>query len=185
MGKKELGPKYYNRLIPNSLSHYWVNLYNEIVNLLPDDINIKIADLGCGPGLFAEFPYKAGYVNYWGVDFAIECIKLAKKRVPSYQFIVGNLYDKTIQKEFVKYDVFISIESLEHMTNDLEVLKAIPKGKHIIFSVPNAGDESHVRCFKKVSQVRERYNPLIEFNTELCMPGVRSKKFFIVSGVKK
>ena len=185
MSKKELGASYYNRLIPDSISQYWVDLYNTIICLLPDDVNIKIADLGCGPGLFAEFPFNAGYVNYWGIDFAKECIKLARKRVPSYKYTVGNLYDKNIQKEFKNYDVFISVESLEHMTNDLEVIKAIPKGKQIILSVPNAGDESHVRCFKKASQVRERYSSLIEFTTELSMPGVRTKRFFIVSGIRK
>ena len=181
----ELKSKYYDKYIPKSLSSYWINLYNKIIELLPINKDIKIADLGCGPGLFAEFLYKAGYKNYWGIDFSKECIKLAKKHIPSYQFIVGNLYDKYIQKEFNKHDIFISVETFEHITNDLSILKTIPKGKTIIFSVPNKNDIAHVRYFKSIEKVKQRYGLIFDFDTELVVRGVRKKRFFLLRGIKK
>ena len=182
---KERGAKYYNVRTPKILSSYWVNLYNKTIELLPSSINIKIAELGCGRGRFAEFLYKKGYENYWGVDFADKQIKLAKELVPSYKFKAGNLYDKNIQKEFINHDVFIIIETLEHIKNDLSIIEAIPKGGKIILSVPNKNDRAHVRYFKSIEQVRNRYTSAIKFVKELIIPGVGTKKFFLMYGIKR
>jgi len=182
--KKELNSQYYDIHIPEVIRSYLENLYNKAIDLLSFDTNIKIAELGCGPGLFAEFLYKKGYKNYWGIDFSKKCIELAKKRVPSYQFEVGNLYDDNIQKRFLNYDVFISLETLEHLSNDLTVIKAIPKGKEIIFSVPNKNDPAHVRFFKSSKSVIQRYSLTINFIKSQTLPGVGKKKFFLVHGIK-
>jgi len=187
--KKELNSQYYDIHFPESISSYWENLYNKTINLLSLNTDIKIAELGCGPGLFAEFLYKKGYKNYWGIDFSERCIELAKKRVPSYQFEAGNLYDDNIQERFLNYDVFISLETLEHLTNDLSIIKAIPKGKEIIFSVPNRNDIAHVRFFKSSKSVRQRYGLTINFIKSQTLFGHRSssgsvKKFFLVYGIK-
>jgi len=182
--KKELGPEYYDTYSDHPLSPYWVVLYDKAIDLLPDDKDIKIAELGCGPGLFAEFLYRKEYRNYWGVDFSESCVEWAIKRVPSYQFEVGNLYDKNIQKRFLDYDVFICLETLEHMTNDLVVINAIPKGKEIIFSVPNRDDIAHVRWFQNRQSVIQRYSPIINFIKGQTVPGINGKKFFLVHGEK-
>jgi len=182
--KKELGPEYYDGYSDHPLSPYWVVLYDKAIDLLPDNTDIKIAELGCGPGLFAEFLYRKGYRNYWGVDFSESCVEWAIKRVPSYQFEVGNLYDENIQKRFLDYDVFICLETFEHMTNDLAVINAIPKGKEIIFSVPNRDDEAHVRYFLDPQSVANRYSPIIDFIFGQTVPGINGKKFFLVHGEK-
>jgi len=182
--KKELNSQYYDIHIREFISSYWENLYNEVVNLLPFDTNIKIADLGCGDGLFAEFLYKKGYENYWGIDFSKKRIEVAKKRIPSYQFEVGNLYDKNIQERFLNYDVFISLETFEHLSNDLAVIKAISKGKEIIFSVPNKDDIAHVRFFESSESVRQRYSLTVNFIELQTIPGVGDKEFFLVQGIK-
>jgi len=182
---KEMPSEYYNEHIPKNISSYWVNLYNKAIELIPSSINIKIAELGCGPGLFAEFLYKKGYENYWGVDFSNKCVELAKERVPSYKFKVGNLYDENIQKEFVNHDVFIIIETLEHIKNDLSIIEAIPKEGKIILSVPNRNDVAHVRYFESIEQVRNRYASAIKFVKELIIPGVGEKKFFLIYGIKR
>ena len=182
--KEELNSQYYDTEIREFISSYWENLYNKAVNLLSFDTNIKIADLGCGDGLFAEFLYKKGYKNYWGIDFSKKRIEVAKKRVPSYQFEVGDLYDKNIQKRFLNYDVFVSLETLEHLSNDLAVINAIPKGKEIIFSVPNKDDIAHVRFFESSKSVRQRYSLTVNFIKSQTIPGVGDKEFFLVQGIK-
>ena len=182
--KKELGPEYYDGYSDHPLSPYWVVLYDKAIDLLPDNTDIKIAELGCGPGLFAEFLYRKGYRNYWGVDFSESCVEWAIKRVPSYQFEVGNLYDENIQKRFLDYDVFICLETFEHMTNDLAVINAIPSGTEIVFSVPNRDDEAHVRYFMGPQSVANRYSPIIDFIFGQTVPGINGKKFFLVHGEK-
>jgi len=182
---KELPSKYYNEHIPKTISSYWVNLYNKAIELLPLDVNIKIAELGCGPGLFAEFLYEKGYKNYWGLDFSEKCIELSRERIPLYQFSVGNLYDNNVQKKFINYDVFIIIETLEHIRDDLSIINAIPKGKEIIFSVPNRNDLAHVRHFISMETVRHRYKTSIKFIKESVILGIKAKKFFLVYGIKR
>ncbi len=182
--KKELNSQYYDAHIREFFPPYWENLYNEVINLLSFDTNIKIAELGCGDGLFAELLYKKGYENYWGIDFSKKRIEVSKKRIPSYQFEIGNLYDKNIQERFLNYDVFISLETFEHLSNDLDVIKAIPKGKEIIFSVPNKDDIAHVRLFESSESVRQRYSLTVNFIESQTIPGVGDKEFFLVQGIK-
>ena len=119
--------KYWNTHIQtdsNKLPH-WVKLYERIAEIFPLNKNISIADFGCQGGYFAKFIHKRGYKNYWGIDFAPATIKLAKIAVPEFKFTVGNLYDKKIQKEFLKYDVFIGIEFFQLIEKDLDVINAI------------------------------------------------------------
>jgi len=182
--KKELGPEYYDAYSDHPLSPYWVFLYDKAIDLLRGNRDIKIAELGCGPGLFAEFLYRKGYENYWGIDFSKTCVELAKKRVPSYQFEIGNLYDEGVQKRFADYDVFICLQTFEHLTNDLTIIEAIPKGKEIIFSVPNKDDEAHVRYFMGLGSVMRRYGLAIEFINSQIVPGVGTKEFYLIQGRK-
>lgn len=168
-----------------SLNVFWRRLYDEAIKLLPPDIDVPIIDLGCGPGYFAKVLYSKGYKNYCGVDFAKACIEVARKNVPEFKFMIGNLYSKRIQEEFEKYSVFILLETLEHLERDTIVLKAIPKGRQIILSVPSAGGISHVRRFKTARAVRLRYNAFIEFKAFSCLSlGPAQKKFWLSCGKK-
>lgn len=161
--REEEGPKYYNEVLPDPLNVYWKNLYDQAIDFIPSKHDVAIADLGCGPGRFAEFLYKKGFKNYWGVDFAEVCINIAKELVPEFRFITGSLYDKKIQAEFEKYNVFISLQVFEHLKKDCDVIAAIPKESCIIFSVPTAGGRGHIRRYITERSVIKRYKSLIKF----------------------
>ena len=166
----------------NNLPH-WVRLYERIAKILPDDKNVAIADFGCQGGYFAKFLYKKGYKNYWGVDFAPSTIKMARISVPEFKFTFGDIYDKKIQNDFSKYDVFIGIQFFHLIKKDLDVINAIPPGKLVILSVPNTGSLETVRKFKKAEYVRARYDKVINIiNIEkLKCP---SKIFWLTYGTK-
>lgn len=184
----EKGAEYYNTPAPSdlSLNIYWKNLYNEAINLLPSDVNTAIADLGCGHGFFAKILYERGYRRYWGVDFSSVRIENARIAVPQFDFIVGNLYDDSIQKRFVDYDVFVLLETLEHLKKDIEVLEAIPKHKKIILSVPSVGGIGHVRRFKTSQLILLRYNALIDFTMIWSLSkGSTNKKFWLCHGTRR
>ena len=167
----------------NNLSH-WVKLYERIFKIFPTDKNIAMVDFGCQGGYFAKFIYGKGYRNYWGIDFAPSTIEMAKKVVPEFNFTIGSVYDKKIQDEFPKYDVFIGIEFFQLIKKDLEVISAIPPGKFIILSVPNQNSIETVRCFKTSKEVIKRYKHLIEFEDIKKLPCYRHKIFYLAYGIK-
>lgn len=109
---------------------------NEILKEL-DWKSKKVLDVGCGTGLFAYKAAKKG-ANVLGIDFSEVAIKIAQKK-----FKKSNLrYEKIdVSKIKDKYDVIVTIGTLEHMDDPLRTLKLFkkhlnPKGKIIVTS-PN------------------------------------------------
>lgn len=100
--------------------------------------NKKVIDVGCGTGYFAYQVAKKGG-NVLGIDYSEEAIKIAKER---YQH--PNLVYKKIdvsKKIIEKFDVVVSIGTLEHMDNPFLMLKKLKKslkqGGKIIITSPN------------------------------------------------
>lgn len=97
----------------------------------------KVLDVGCGTG-FLDFQIAKKGGKVLGIDYSNEAIKLAK-----LQYTHPNLEFKEmgLNKIKEKFDVIISIGTLEHMDNPLLTLKFFknrlnPRGKIIITS-PN------------------------------------------------
>jgi SAM-dependent methyltransferase len=55
----------------------------------------RIVDLGCGTGIWAERLTDAGY-QVVGLDVSPAMIELARRRVPSAEFLVGSIWDHDI-----------------------------------------------------------------------------------------
>jgi len=156
-------PGVFDRLLP---------LYKAAVEYLPPPAAADIViDLGCGIGMFTEVLFKAGYTKYIGIDFSPTMINHSKKRVPEAKFMVGDLRDKEIQKIIASYKIFVSLEVLEHIKNDLGIIAAIPIDSLVVFSVPSFDDELHVRYFNSEFEVIERYKGLIKFNKSTTIDG--------------
>lgn len=97
----------------------------------------KVLDVGCGTGNFALKAAKRG-ACVLGIDFAEEAINIAKKtrKHKNLQFQKLNASEVT-----EKYDIIVSIGTLEHMDEPFSTLKILkkhlkPKGK-IIVTTPN------------------------------------------------
>ena len=100
--------------------------------------NKQILDVGCGTGKLAYLISKKGG-NVKGIDYSKSAIKVAKKKYqnPNLKY---ELIDAS-KKILGKYDVIISVGTLEHMDNPYLMLKKLknnlkPSGKIIITS-PN------------------------------------------------
>jgi len=100
--------------------------------------NKTVLDVGCGTGNFASLVAKNGAKRILGIDYAEEAIKIAKKK-----HVHSNLDFKQMDVKHVKekFDVIVSIGTLEHMDNPYQILKKFKKllnknGKIIITS-PN------------------------------------------------
>lgn len=140
-------------------------LYEEVIELLnkPEEAS-TILDIGCGVGYFAERLLKRGYKDYIGLDFSQDMIDLASTLVPAYQYILMDVYDENFQSFVETFQWFIILETLEHISNDMEVLNKLPSGATIIGSVPSSYCDGHVRVYKGVHDVFNRYEGIIKFN---------------------
>lgn len=184
----EMSQEWYNehiQLDPWSLPH-WVKLYESAVNLLPKNLDVAIADLGCQSGFFAKVLWNKGYRNYWGVDFASNTIYNARRAVPEYMFTIGDLYSARIQGQFHNYDVFVMLEILQLLDGDLSLLEAIPPDKEVIISLPNKGGLGVVRFFLSIDQVESRYSDLVNIDyLQALPPSSKGKVFFLMHGRRK
>ncbi len=97
----------------------------------------KVLDVGCGTGLFA-FSAAKKEAMVLGVDYSKTAIDVAKKK-----YKAANLRFEQLNVDHVhgKYDVIVSIGTLEHMDNPFKILKLFKKHLkaqgHIIITCPN------------------------------------------------
>jgi 2-polyprenyl-3-methyl-5-hydroxy-6-metoxy-1,4-benzoquinol methylase len=96
-----------------------------------------VLEVGCGTGLFSYSCAKKG-ANVLGIDYADEAIRLANKKYQHKNLKFENIDVKYIKN---KYDVIVSIGTLEHTDKPYKVLNLLKshlnkKGK-IIITTPN------------------------------------------------
>jgi trans-aconitate methyltransferase len=148
----------------------WRDVYELVAQMVPP--GEAIADLGCGTGRFARLMADRGHRGYWGVDFSPERVEEARRYVPEYDFMVGDLYDPGIQGRFSDFRSFVLTEVLEHLEADLDVLEAIPAAASLVLSVPNYDSQGHARFFRSAAEVTRHFGGMlrIEEITELQRP---------------
>src|SRR5687767_5497612 len=94
----ERGPDYYDakmtRVSEPLESSPWRSVYEKATELLPAPPVLgeqTIADIGCGTGRFAELLRRRGYTRYWGIDFSPARVAEARRYVPQFEFVVGDV----------------------------------------------------------------------------------------------
>ncbi|MCX7641850.1 MAG: class I SAM-dependent methyltransferase [Elusimicrobiales bacterium] len=98
----------------NELIYSIIKIYCEIENP-------KILDVGCGCGVLIEYLKVKGYNNVFGIDAELKFVELAMKKGFDVKLI--NIEDGI--NVGIKYDVIILSDVLEHINNDIEVIKSI------------------------------------------------------------
>jgi len=143
--------------VPYSESKY-LPVWESICECIPQ--GARILEVGCGPAQFAHMMFDRGIPgDYVGFDFSPGAIEMAKKNLPGRRVEVGDARTTDLFTS-VGYDTVVCTEVLEHIVDDVPVLERIPRGKHVLATVPDFDYVSHVRFFANAGEVRARYGSL-------------------------
>ena len=136
----------------------YFELWQRVMTLIPLELPIK--DIGCGTGQFAEMLLKKHPdINYTGHDISDVAISIAINRRLKCYFYPINAYTVKFNED----DFIISLETLEHI-DDFKFIDRIPMGKEIVFTVPDFNDAAHVRYFKNITEIVNRYSRHFDFS---------------------
>lgn len=173
----------------------WPGRFREVCKEL--DKGLPVLDIGCGPGIFAAYLWHSGFREaYCGVDFSPVVLKLARAgndAVAESGHPDAKFFRYDVQKTSVwaiKVDVIsvfstppqiTILETLEHLENDLDVVESIPSGHKTVITVPRFDEPDHVRYFKRVEDVSDRYAHFFED----ALVRVIRRNWILISGVKR
>lgn len=147
----------------------WLSIYQTAAEWI--DPNHPVVDLGCGTGRFAELLRRSGHGPYEGVDFSAAALAEAAVYVPvtdrdtkwSATFRLCDLREWVPSDLRAGATVYVCLEVLEHLADDVDLIRRLPVGHDVIFSVPNYGGEAHLRTFPDVGDAWRRYGHLLQF----------------------
>lgn len=189
MGRVQ-GRDYYNKAVSGYVSTPFErnerrSLYEHACSQVP--AGAKVADIGCGTGHCAGCLAARGFPahRYWGVDFADEVIAIGRKLYPGWDFEVGDITEPEVTDKFRAFDTFLAVEVLEHISDDIGLLRQIPPGAFVVLSVPNFDDPGHVRWFRDMKAVIARYGKMV---APTRLSGIRADggaEWFFVAGTRR
>jgi 2-polyprenyl-3-methyl-5-hydroxy-6-metoxy-1,4-benzoquinol methylase len=103
-------------------------------DVLPDDKNAKVLDVGCGIGHFLYYLKKRGYKNFCGIDISPQQVNFCKENI-SERVEVADAFDfLKVGRE--KYSVIVAHDVLEHIRKE----KTLTLLRLIYDSLENGGD---------------------------------------------
>jgi trans-aconitate methyltransferase len=189
---REQPPAYYDRKFFKTSSqfglHYTASRYYPLWTVVADRVRRagvrSILDIGCGPGQVASMLRDQGLKHYVGLDFSSERVAAARKVCPEFRFDCADAFISDVYHS-VEYDCVLSMEFLEHVQRDTDVLQMIRPDTRFIGTVPNFPNTAHVRHFQDVSDVTGRYGPYFR---ELDVVGILGNEngtmYFLMEGVR-
>lgn len=174
-------------LLPYSDSAY-LPVWEEICSRITPGSHVL--EIGCGPGQLARMLHDRGIPgSYVGFDFSPAGVALARNNLVGGEFHIADARSSDLVTDR-NYDTAICTEVLEHIKEDLKVLRRVRGGAQILATVPDFDYESHVRHFASKEAVLERYGSMFE-SLEVSAhhhandPGGDRGTLFLIDGIKK
>lgn len=174
---------------PEYAKHYSESVYYPVWCVIVEKLQAAgsrdILEVGCGAGQLAALVRDSIGLGYVGFDFSAQAVQMARQHSPGTRFEVADAL-KTDLFECVQYDCVVCTEVLEHIVEDLDVIKRVPVGKRVIATVPNRDSDTHVRFFKTSEEVAKRYAHL--FTTGMTVSEIlvhrEGSSIFVLTGVR-
>jgi trans-aconitate methyltransferase len=170
--RRQFGPDFYDQVhaeTDHDVTRRRYNpLFRRVVAKVQEYDSRAILEVGCGIGLLAEMLVQEHNAIYRGFDFSPQAIRSAAARTcrPDL-FFIGDALDR--RSYAGAYDTIVCTEMLEHVDDDLAVVRLWTEGTCCICSVPNFDYPSHVRYFSTRDDVMARYGGLIEIENIICI----------------
>ena len=147
---KRLTANLYDKIAERYTTTFSTDPDRDIVDLflsfLPE--NSRILDIGCGPGIIAEYMHKKGY-QVEGIDISRKMIELAKKRAPKCKFRLLDMRD--LDYSHNSFDGIVALYSIIHVPKSIifEVFtkfsKILKKGGYLLIAVQEGDGEVLLR----------------------------------------
>jgi SAM-dependent methyltransferase len=166
-------------------SHYYF-LWCVIADRLRRERLRRIVDIGCGPGQFASCLFDMAEIEqYTGLDFSPKAVELARQFCPRGTFVVGDATTTDLAAK-TPHDAIVCMEVLEHVPTDADVLRQFTTGSRCLCTVPNFDYPSHVRYFKTVDDVRDRYAKFFDRFDVWALKSYFAPKsvFYLIDGIR-
>lgn len=133
----------------------YFELWKECIRRIDFDKNIL--EVGCGTGQFRKMLWAYGFPGaYVGFDFSSEAIKICD----ASECYVGDATSLSSYPVSPKTQQIVCMEVLEHLSDDVAVIRLWDKGVDCVLTVPCFDDPAHVRWFNSADEIRERYENL-------------------------
>jgi SAM-dependent methyltransferase len=153
-----LNVKYGDNFFKEDWFENWENLKEVLEQLIKTQEDWKaILDFGCGPGIMIPFMNEKGF-EYIGCDYSNDAKKLYLERFKGDESLYVDSIESLKDKSF---DVFLSFDVFEHMTNKeiSTLLKQLPKVTHLFVNISRSkfipghvnlkSDEQWISFFKQ------------------------------------
>lgn len=124
----------------NNFNPSYIEERNDILNLLPDNVN-KVLDIGCSTGALGEGIKRKQCAEVIGIEMDEQMAKVAKEKLD--RVIIGDVEKINLADYFSSnyFDYIIFADILEHLKNPWDVLKSatgfLNNEGIIIASIPN------------------------------------------------
>lgn len=177
---------YNNEYHKNYTECIYYPIWEKAVKIIKEiEKNPVVIEIGCGTGQFAKFLFDEGIRNYIGIDFSEEAIKLARINNKGFEdkFVRENAYESDIY--WSDYNICVMFEFLEHVKDDISIIKKIRQNTTVLFSVPNFYSISHIRWFDNEYEIRARYKNYLDIAEIFDFEISKGKKIYLVFCKKK
>lgn len=150
-----------------------------------------VLDVGCGPGIFAAVLWHQGHrARYYGIDFS----EVQLERAIEGNRREGHQNARFLKSDILEHDPFghwasdvvVLAEILEHLEDDLGLLRKIESGTKVLITVPTRDDPSHVRVFSQEGDdLVDRYGGIIEFHEHIPIRDRHQVLYHIAEGSRR
>lgn len=147
----------------------WEPLYREAASWIA--AGEDVVDLGCGTGRFGHqlALIDGRYGGFVGIDFSQAALDEADRYLARYggdqpyELRREDLREWTPSPTRAGGCVYVSLETLEHLEDDVDLVRRVPPGHRLILSLPNYDSEAHLRTIRNAGDLWERYGHLLTF----------------------
>ena len=190
---REKGPEFYQQSFqanPDRRKHYTESPYYPLWTVIVDRLRSAharaVLEVGCGSGQLAWAIDDAKILtSYCGFDFTGAMVEQARRNCPHMRFEVSDACSTDLF-ETCHYDTVLATEFLEHVEDDLRVVRSIRNGARFIGTVPNFPYVSHVRHFSDATDVAARYRDMFSaFRVDAIPANDKGKTFFLIEGMRR